>query len=635
MMKQLVIRTCGIAALLSTCIVIADALPYLSFRSQGFNAARELVGWQTQINKYGMCCNYGSFSVTPEYGRSFRPREIAECLFGKALYDTCCQNIPTVKIQGSKVKIDQNALMAENFYLPTDFSSEFTLEPRIDNCLVDINMYLGLDECAQGMYFRIHAPVTWTRWDLNFCENVLNPGQNSYDPGYFNNTFTPANDYNDPDVYGLSYAKLLHSFSDYIVEGKGITNVPGMTYSGLRHARIAPCGKNSLTRIAELTAALGWNFISCPDYHFGLQIRAAAPTGNRPEGTWLFEPIVGQGHHWELGAGITSRCNICKSDDECRSFDVYVDANLTHLFKTNQCRTFDLCGKPLGRYMLAMKFTTDVQNLTALDNGTFTPPATQFANVFTPVANLTTIPVQVSAAVQGELALKFALTNNCFQWDIGYDFWARSCEKIHRNCDCPCESNFKNNTWGLKGNAFVYGFPLTLRGISPNGIPLSATQNQATVFGGLNNYADPETWAENLNIDNPDPAYMNSAAPLYTHTIDTFQNPEVPQWNFVNTSYQPVLLEESMIDFDGARSRGISHKVFTHFGYLWKNCECWTPYLGLGGQIEFAQHDQDCCKPCNPCKKTSCDKSKDTQCCNTCALSQWGVWVKAGISFNS
>ena len=89
---------------------------------------------------------------------------------------------------------------------------------------------------------------------------------------------------------------------------------------------------------------------------------------------------------------------------------------------------------------------------------TTAPPTAQFANVFTPVANLTTIPVDVSYAVQGEVILKFAYTHCNFQWDLGYDFWGRSCAKICKRCDC-CDNGFQDNVWGLKGDAFVFGFP--------------------------------------------------------------------------------------------------------------------------------------------------------------------------------
>ena len=58
-----------------------------------------------------------------------------------------------------------------------------------------------------------------------------------------------------------------------------------------------------------------------------------------------------------------SRCCIWRSEEEDRDVTLYLDATLTHLFKTTQMRTFDLRCKPLSRYMLAMNFTPTSENL--------------------------------------------------------------------------------------------------------------------------------------------------------------------------------------------------------------------------------------------------------------------------------
>ena len=195
-----------------------------------------------------MCNFYGSFSITPEYTRSFWPNSIASCLFGPALTSqcnfvstttaattsttaccspcntSCCDNkwnnndcCSLIKVQGSKVVgRDTRALLADNFYLPTDFSSNISLCPRVENFLVDLNLYLGLDEWCEGMFFRVHMPVCWTRWGLNFCENVVAKGSNPYDAGYFDNLSSNT---------GLARSQMLNSFADYVSCGNSITGV--------------------------------------------------------------------------------------------------------------------------------------------------------------------------------------------------------------------------------------------------------------------------------------------------------------------------------------------------------------------------------------------------------------------------
>ncbi len=652
----------AILILCGSCNIVAEVVPYIAYRSQGFNAARELVGWQTQINKSCMDSVYGSFSVTPEYTRSFHAHSIAECLFSDVLTtnnstangnckNTCNQSL--IKIQGTKVSDrDPKALMAENFYLPTDFNSEVRFAPHIENFLVDLNLYVGLDNFIEGLYCRIHSPICYTRWNLNFCENIISQGTNNYDVGYFDDHFTPTN-IEDPQVHGLERNFLLNSFEEYVCAREHIKNVPTITYQGLERARMSSKALTK-TRLAEITAAIGWNFWTGDGYHVGLNIRGAAPSGNRPKGTYLFEPIVGNGHHWELGAGLTAHWRWWSNEEQDREFATYVDANITTLFSSRQERTFDLCGKPLSRYMLALKYTKDVKNLLAVDGAVNLPPSAQFANEFVPVANVTTIPVDVSVPLHIDAVLKCTYIHCNWQFDLGYNFWYRACENICHRFDCCSHNNFNENTYALKGDAFVYGFAGVNQGGALTayqpGIPLSASEHKATIFSGTNNYpANTETWSANNGIDLPHLAWSNNFPTahdyqLYTHTIGAFADPAhtIALATPVNTSYiQPLYITECDLNTDGAKNQGLSNKLFAHVSYLWQDCRRLTPYIGVGGEVEFGLGDKACaCSSCAPnnvqnnVSQSDACHSKDDSCCKTCSLSQWGFWIKGGVSFN-
>lgn len=156
------IRYLAILSMFTISCMQARVIPYLSYRSQGFNAARELVGWQHQINLGCQNDIYGSFSVTPEYTQSFWDNGITESLFCDGLTDacfkttsgkSCCCPCPTIRIQGTKVaNRDPKAWLAEYFYLPTDYSSEVTFKPEIRNVIFDVNLYVGLDRWLQGLF---------------------------------------------------------------------------------------------------------------------------------------------------------------------------------------------------------------------------------------------------------------------------------------------------------------------------------------------------------------------------------------------------------------------------------------------------------------------------------------------------
>jgi hypothetical protein len=651
-------------AILGGTMACAKVIPYISIRSQSENAARELVLWQKQINLFDMEKFYSSFSITPEYTRTFRPTKMAKCLFSDILIGGCGdEQCSSFLVQGSTygqgstlTKRADNALLADYFGLPTDYSSVITVQPKIENFLIDFNFYWGLDQWAEGLYFRAHFPFVHTRWDLGFSESDIVAGTANYPTGYFNE----ARNGTEPAYYGVARSNLVNSFETYATSGATPDLGNTVTFHPLKKAQFYTCAKD-LNAVSDLQMALGWNFCLDYDHHFGFNIRAAAPTGTRPEGKYIFEPVIGNGKHWELGAGLTCHWTPWRSDDECDDFSVYIDANVTHLFKAHQCRTLDLCGKPLSRYMLAEKMTAKTAYL--FSDAAFTNvPSYQFANEFAPIANLSTIPVDVSAAVQGDVVVKFAYTHKNFQFDLGYEFWGRSCEKLHARCDC-CST--ETQAWAVKGDAFVYGFALDNAAAPSTILPvaLSASEADATIFCGTNNAQRSTTdglyWQRNPGVDNAKLAYNNldlGSNLVYNYVSAT-------GWeNTMYSSFNPtVFLTSETSQWDMRGSKGLSNKIFGNFGYTWNEHCTWIPYFGFGAEVEFGQHKCECgCTPtsticqtkspaatitrsrcgdsCNSCNDNndcnSCNDCGDHDDCCGCAISQWGIWVKGGFSFN-
>ncbi len=368
--------------------------PYYSIRSQSENNPRLFVGQAKLFNLHDVKHIYGNFAITSEYTRSMRPSQIAENIFGDSLYGK-----RMLKIKGSALPHDeQKDLLADYFYLSDHYDGTLCLTPRIQNFLVDLNLYLGLGMIAHGMYWRIHAPVTWTKWSLDVEETVINNGNTTGAVGF------------DSHVT---------SFFDYACRGKSATANAGETNYPLGAARICPCSR-SKTGLSDVQMDLGWNFYSKEDYHVGLYVRGVAPTGTRPNGRFLFEPIIGNSKFWELGGGIDARWIMWHSDEDNQELGLYFDASITHLFSTRQKRVFDLKNHgPLSRYMLLFNRT----------------PGHIIGE--TPAANVTLANINVSCNIQADVMLMFNYTRDNFNWDFGYNFWKRSCEKI--NC-CKLES---------------------------------------------------------------------------------------------------------------------------------------------------------------------------------------------------
>lgn len=506
--------------LISNCLVIASATtavkPYLPFRSLSENTPRMMVGMHDFYHRAsfeGSCKNnqdlgnYGVFSVTPAYARSFDGDDITQAFFGWWL-----QGCNKLNITGSLVpNRNDKDLLADWFYLDGNYQGSISFDPVIQNALVDMNFYWGMDAWVEGLYFNIHAPLAWTKWDLNARFKTTEPGI-LVDAGY----------------------NYLDSSEKYFCKKDVLVTNLETVYHPLTSARFCGCScddAKTLVRLSDIQMDLGWDFVRHDRWNMGMYVRGVAPTGNRPTGRWLFEPIIGNGHHWELGGGLTANVVLWEDDANEKSINFSFDAHATHLFNALQHRVFDLKNMPLSRYLTAFR-----SNEPEIE----------------PVANLTATTINSSFVAQGELTALFNAMYKNWSLDLGYNFWAQSCEKI----EC---STWSNSCYG--------------KGIIKNGY------NETLL-------PDVSKWA---------------VSPLSTpHT-------------YVPPVSSDVILP-SDINYKGARTKGMSHKVFGHISYAWMDRDI-MPFIGVGGEGEFGRND--------------CSGN----CCTYVSLSQWSVWLKGGISF--
>lgn len=663
-MKQKFSKYISLFALCSFALVHADDAnngtgisPTFVARSQARYKVREVVGVTDFTHQYNQDSWYGTFAIIPGYMQTFRSGRIAQTLFGSFQNNTTTEAVAnncnndcntscgrTILIQGSQFNTGtraNGAWLADYFYLPSTYSGSFSVNPKIKDFFIDFDYYSSLDSWLCGAYFRVYAPFVHTKWNLDFCETVEQVSSNTigYPIGYFDCVEVPSD-------------SLLKSFSEYAAG-----RVPSLTAAtcvkpqALKFAKITKCSstKNGL---GDLRAELGWNFWQDDCSHLGVNIQAAAPTGTRRRAEFLFDAVVGNGKHWELGGGITGHWLLWQDDCENRHFGFYLDANFTHLFKAHEERTFDLRGKPNSRYMLAAEMGT---NDSGLEGTSLTGPLAkrQFTGVYTPVANLTTFDLKVSVGVQTDLVAWFNYTACNWSFDFGYNFYGRSREKFdcsNNNCETNC-TNAGNicdpnqrNTWVLKGDAREFGFTTTFASTPNTHVKLSASENSATICKGTNATAtacvpgsSDTFYKNNCGIDHPLLAFTNSPAASQLVLFPggtTITDP-------VYTSIQPIFITCDDVDF--VRTRSITNAVFAHVSHVW-DCECWTPYLGFGGFAEFGSNstcNDSCNSTNNGCgalptvtSTTDCNTNCDSKNSVNTSLSRWGIWFKGGVAFN-
>lgn len=629
-----------------------DVTPTIINRSQGRDGAWKLAGLAEKVHlNSDEEETYMNFDAAIAYGRSFRSNRIAECLFGDDLI-----NCNSIKIQGSDVADRHaNAWLADYFYLAPDYDSDFSIRPQVQNALVNLDLFVGLDGWVDGMYLRVHGPIAWSKWDLKFNELCDQNFTGSFRPGYFTHE-------------GMSNDQLLETFGEY-ASGKAPLNTSGfdgvqtdqpdigVMFQGLQFAKIERCSR-SRTGFADLRFELGYNMLTSEDYHFGLNVQVAAPTGSRRQAEFAFDPTIGNGNHWEVGAGVTAHYIAWRCEAEDKFFGLYLDASVTHINNAKEERTFDLKCRPNSRYMLAEKLGTPTNFLrasTIADTpATTVVPIKQFKGVFAPVANLTTVEVHVRSTIQADIAIMANYTTNNWGFDLGYDFWARSCEKISlpsrptSDC-CPNLCTTEKNMWALKGDAAVFGFMSAASGVTGEGrlllndpVALSGTQCGATIHKGTNAAADVTDCTgvdrlQNCGVDNGQFGYGRGTSPsdntdeLLVHSTGLTATSDA-----IKTSVEPKFINCCDINFQ--RTKGISHKIFGNVNYTW-DMDGWNPYFGFGASSEFASRSSDdgCCTTgpvCDASCADGCCEIDDSPNCLKCALSEWRVWLKGGIQFN-
>lgn len=372
-------------------------------KSQSLNFARHMVGRSRDLLAIHCTIDPDLYAI-PFYGQSFRPQVLADYFFGT----------DSVSVQGSTqiTNTSGNDLLADYFGLSTDYEGSLCVRPFVSNGGIDF----GAHAFYKRWYFTFHAPLVWAHTLFEIQETIDQKGEETlYPAGYMANDaiIAPA----------TSFKRAL----------EGVTW--GNVTTPLQFGKFDPCGR-TVRGIADVRLYTGFRLYQSCNGYVGLDMRLAAPTGNTPDMEFLFEPIVGNGHHWEFGFGMLAG-SIIWQENEYHWFGWNAQLSVTHLFGDCQLRSFDLrsfdeCNfsgsRPLSRYILAKEFVEQ----TYLGNTE-------------PLINATTLPVDVSILIQVNFAAMLSWWHYGWEFDLGYELWARSRESFG-NC-----TSFENARHGLKG----------------------------------------------------------------------------------------------------------------------------------------------------------------------------------------
>ena len=374
---------------------------FFNHRSQGSNLARWVAGQAHHTHLCDTDCINGSVAVTPHYFQTFNEKELGQWFF--------FNGTNTMRFGPAGT----SDVFARNFFLNDQFDGTATVNPRVRNFAVDLNFFLGLDEWVCGLYCRVDIPIVWTSWDMRLTETNTSGGDD-----------IAANRLGNTAAAASPRTSIKQAW-----RGKDLdpNNFPHLKQE-MRFARID--GKQTKASVADVTFVLGYDFVCNECAHLGLNLQVIAPTGTRPDAEFVFEPIVGNGRHVEVGGGLSGHYEVWNNGCD-QSFGVFVEGAVYHMFRAKQKRTFDLKDNGIGsHYLMFKKFN---------DNGDYADEI-----VFGP--NVLTRNVKVNNDAHGEAVVMFDYQNCGFTFDAGYNLWGRTGDNLKITEEIPA------NTFGVQGD---------------------------------------------------------------------------------------------------------------------------------------------------------------------------------------
>jgi hypothetical protein len=296
-----------------------------------------------------------------------------------------------------------------------------SLSPTIKNKNISANLWCDLSDCACGLWFRTYFTLVQATTALDMKSTGTNAAlSGNYPNGMYT---TECND------APLQYTSICSAF----VGDKAFGNIPALKYGKFYS------DSKTKTALASIRTDLNYDIIESPCGFFNCGACVVIPTGNKPQGIYLFEPIIGANGSWQVGATLLGAYHYLQNP-EGNSIDFYCDATATYLTKSKQTRVFSLNNNGAGsQYMLLKVFDLKTEIMLEGERA----------------ANILVGQSDIGGNYMFDASLMMHLTRyNGFSFDVGYNFWARTQERI---ANTTYLRKFAENTYGIKGNLPLSG----------------------------------------------------------------------------------------------------------------------------------------------------------------------------------
>jgi hypothetical protein len=346
-----------------------------------------------------LCVN-GWLQVVPFGGESIG-HELATYFAPHGSHEYLVEEYKTADANSTKDLNKNKNLEARHFNIETDqsyphaFRSKLTFEPH------HTFFGIGLDYVQsfwEKYWFEISAPIMKvTNW-FDIKETIEEQGGGV------------AKGPDGQPLIGLDGRPRYDNMMDYFNK------------SNLNYGRIIPGKKLEKWGVADIELKLGWITYNNGEAHLRSFVGLTIPTGNKPEGRYLFEPVVGNNQHFGLIFG----SNFCFPIIEHGKHHIRqeIDTCGHYLFANHQMRSFDLVGKNWSRYM-EIYTSLDQATGAGANGGSF---------------GIETFTRRVEVDPRFSFTFNTAIDYTYSDWlvaEFGYNMFARQGEKIELDKDFP------------------------------------------------------------------------------------------------------------------------------------------------------------------------------------------------------
>lgn len=481
---------------------------YFNGRNQGMNTPRKMMGVEDKIHLFDTSGFYGVASASIEYQSLMKNRnnsgqhDIGQwfSLNGNAAMTYGLNNTTP----GTPDLYDINGL---NFGLTS--SGSFFFCPNKSDIIVDLDLFLGLDNLFCGLWTRIGLPIVNSRWDLNIQET----------------SFAGAPLY-PTDSVGADNPEVPFQTMTAALKGAAFADAPP-----LLKGRVD--GKRTTTALANARIDVGYDWFRRERWHIATSWIFILPVGTRPCADYLFNAVVGNGRMFELGTGLNAAYELWNNCDATKSLTFYFDGSLDASFRNKQNRltTLRINGQssPWSQYLLLKTFN-NAQQATGLERA----------------ANILAGDMEIEIPIIADGAAMIQYMHNKVFVGVGYDFWGRTKERVKALC-----FGIQENTYGIKGGTQWNGVVSGVAGAGNN-----VTASNSTI--GLNAAADAApVFLDNDDIDLIDAPFLHPGT--YSNGVFGFIG-----YNFTTCNWQPYVLIGGQAEF------GRQNKAFSQWGIIGK-----------------------------------------------------------------